>query len=328
MFVSIDNGPCSGKGANVNDHDRDDASETPPSPGDARPAVRPSPTPSGDTGGAPTGPPESDFDAFNAAADAEWARMTAALEAGTEPVRPEPEDGGMGISLSLGDACDLDPALLARIAGPDGLGGQSLGPAFGQDAAADLLRPSPVLNALTEQAAADPDALSEDQMTGVLQAARRQANRNAYVQTLMIAGLARRRAAQYEEAKARKVPVARRPGEFPAEELAIELVASGNYADRRIEYDLALTSRLPGTLAGMADGRIDADRADIIARCTESLSDADAAYADAVLAPVAPGLRYEQLARKAAALLPVTEGADVGGVADADVGAREKPRSR
>jgi hypothetical protein len=62
---------------------------------------------------------DADADAeFAAASDAEWARLTAGLEAGTEPVPPEPEDGGQGVSLSLGDACDLDPALLAVIAPP------------------------------------------------------------------------------------------------------------------------------------------------------------------------------------------------------------------
>jgi hypothetical protein len=46
----------------------------------------------------------------------------------------------------------LDPALLAAICGPDGLGGQGLGPQFGQDHVADALRPTPVLAVLTEQA--------------------------------------------------------------------------------------------------------------------------------------------------------------------------------
>ena len=63
---------------------------------------------------------------------------------------------GRPISLSLGDAADLDPALLAAMLGPDGLGGQALSPAFGQGRAADALRPGPVLAALTEQAVADP----------------------------------------------------------------------------------------------------------------------------------------------------------------------------
>ena len=66
---------------------------------------------------------------------------------------------GSAVSLSLGDASDLDPPLLAAMLGPDGLGGQSLSPAFGQDRAADALRPGPVLAVLTEQAVGDPAAL-------------------------------------------------------------------------------------------------------------------------------------------------------------------------
>ena len=52
----------------------------------------------------------------------------------------------------------------------------------------------------------------------------------------------------------------------------------------------------------MAAGRISADRADVIAAWTASLSDADAARADEILAAAAPGLRWDQLYRKAAAL--------------------------
>ena len=81
----------------------------------------------------------------------------------------------------------------------------------------------------------------------------------------------------------------------------MELVVTGNYA-ARIEHDLSLTARLPQTLAGMAAGLISGDRADVIAGRTAGLSDADAAHADQVLAPVAPSLRIDQLARKAAAL--------------------------
>jgi hypothetical protein len=123
--------------------------------------------------------PEDDFDA-----DAEMARWVADLEAGRERIPEEWETGGAAISLSLGDACDLHPALLAAMLGPGGLGGQSLSPVFGQDAAADALRPGPVLAALTEQAVSDLAVLSDDQLTGALQAARRLENRASYLQTV------------------------------------------------------------------------------------------------------------------------------------------------
>jgi Domain of unknown function (DUF222) len=274
--------------------DRDHTGEMPTSPTPDHAA------PDSSAGGRdepPMGLPEDDFDA-----DAEMARWIADIEAGRERI-PEPwEVEGPAISVSLGDACDVDPALLAAMTGPDGLGGQTPGPAFGQDAAADVLRPGPVLAALTEQSISDIGVLSDDELTGVLQAARRLENRAAYLQTVAVAEFARRRAAELEDARARKVPKGRRPGEFPAEELAMELVVTGNYADARIANDVAITARLPKTLAGMAAGLISGARADVIAERTASLSDADAAFADEVLAAAAPSLRLDQLARKAAAL--------------------------
>ena len=95
----------------------------------------------------PTGfGPDPEWDAYMA-----WREREIAAGRDEEP--PEPwEIEGPAVSLSLGDAADIDPAMLAAICGPDGLGGDALGPQFGQDAAADVLRPGPVLAALTEQA--------------------------------------------------------------------------------------------------------------------------------------------------------------------------------
>jgi Domain of unknown function (DUF222) len=68
--------------------------------------------------------------------------------------------------------------------------------------------------------------------------------------------------------------------------------------------DLAtdLETRLPRTWAALGAGLIDEYRARLIWRPTRHLSDADAAYADELLASLAPGLRYDQLARKATAV--------------------------
>ena len=67
--------------------------------------------------------------------------------------------------------------MLAAICGldSDGLGAQ-----FGQDAAADVLPPGPVLAALTKSAVTDVTRLSDSQLIGVMQAARRQENREAW----------------------------------------------------------------------------------------------------------------------------------------------------
>ena len=68
--------------------------------------------------------------------------------------------------------------------------------------------------------------------------------------------------------------------------------------------DLAgdLQTRLPRTWAALGAGLIDEYRARLIWRPTRHLTDADAARADEILAALAPGLRYDQLARKATAV--------------------------
>jgi hypothetical protein len=164
------------------------------------------------------------------------------------------------------------------------------------------LRPGPVLAALTTQAVATAGSLTDNELIGALQAARRLANLAAYQQTVVIAEFARRRQAEFEAARGRGRPVGCRDGEFPGEELAMELVDTGACTGARIDAAIELTARLPRTLAGMADGTIDLARASAIASRTRAMSDDGAAYADEVLAAVAPGLRPDQLARKAAAL--------------------------
>ncbi|HEX3514143.1 MAG TPA: DUF222 domain-containing protein [Trebonia sp.] len=241
--------------------------------------------------------PEDDLDQ-----DEHFAWLVREMDAGRVQPPPESAAEGPAISLSLGDACDVDPELLAAMCGPDGLGGEALPAAFGHDKAADVLRPGPVLAALTAQAVASAGSLTDNELIGALQAARRMANHAAYQQTVVIAEFARRRQAEFEAAKARGVPVGCRDGEFPGEELAMELVTTRGDVGARIDAAADLTTRLPRTLAAMAAGTIDLARACTIAFHTHAMTDADAAYADEVLAATAPGKRHEQLSRKAAAL--------------------------
>ncbi len=218
-------------------------------------------------------------------------------------VPEEWELAGPAASISLGDAADVDPALLAAMTGPDGLGGNALCRAYEQDEAADVLRPGPVLAALTEQAANDVGRLSDEQLMGALSAARRLENRAAYLQAVTIAEFARRRVAQADAAAAaRPLRKGARSADFPDQELAMELLTSQLEAGARIETATCLTARLPRTLAGLGAGSIDYGRASIIVFYTASLSHAGAARADEILAAAAPGLRPDQLARKAAAL--------------------------
>ena len=192
----------------------------------------------------------------------------------------------------------MDLAELAAMLGPDGLGGE----VFARDRSADAMRPGPVLAALTEQAAGDLGRLTDSQVLGAMSAARRLAARAAWLELTAVAEFTRRREAQLEDAKAQGVPRGCRDGEFPDAELGMELVTSQNAARDTMDLAGDLPARLPRTWAALGAGLIDADRARLIWRPTRHLTDADAAKADEILAALAPGLRYDQLARKAVAV--------------------------
>jgi hypothetical protein len=217
------------------------------------------------------------------------ASYIADLEAGRARVPEEWEIEGPAAAISLGDAADVDLAELAAMLGPDGLGGD----VFAQDRSADVMRPGPVLAALTEQAAGDFGRLTDNQVLGALSAARRLAARAAWLELAAVAEFTRRREAQLADARARGVPRGCRDGEFPDAELACELVASANAARDTMGLATGLETRLPATRAALAAGLIEEYRARLIWRPTRHLTDADAAAADEILAPLAPGLRYD-----------------------------------
>jgi hypothetical protein len=174
--------------------------------------------------------------------------------------------------------------------------------AFVQDGPADTLAPGALLAALTEAAFADPAHLGDDELAGALEAARRLQNRAYYLQTLAVAELARRRAAQYEQDKAAGVPRNLRRAQFPDLELAAQLLIGRRHAQHLLDEAAELTGRLPRTLAGMADGLIDPARAGAVASATLCLSDADAALVDRDVAPAAHEVRADTVARRAGAL--------------------------
>jgi Domain of unknown function (DUF222) len=243
--------------------------------------------------GMPAEVPEDDWDA-----DAEMASYIADLDAGQARIPEEWEVEGPAATISLGDAADVDLVELAAMLGPDGLGGE----VFARDRSADAMRPGPVLAALTEQAAGDLGRLTDNQVVGAMSAASRLAARAEYLRLRAVAEFTRRREAQLADATARKVPRGCRDGEFPDAELAYELVTSSNAARDTMDLADDLPARLPRTCAAMGAGLIDEYRVRLIWRPTRHLTDDDAARADEILAELAPGLRYDQLARKAVAV--------------------------
>ena len=122
---------------------------------------------------------------------------------------------------------------------------------------------------------------------------------------MAVAEFARRREEQFEASKARGDRVRSRDGEYPAEELGFEMTATAYSAAVLLDMAQNIAGLfLPCTLAGMAAGRIDPDRARAISNATIHLPDGLAAVADKALADAAPEMRLadraaEGLARPA-----------------------------
>ena len=187
-------GPDGGQpppGGPVRDEAVEAAAGAQPDGQDPRPAV-----PESGTGGECTGPTDDARAASPAGVaeddwggDAEMAAYIADLDAGRARVPEEWEIEGPAATIGLGDAADVDLTELAALLGPDGLGGD----VFAQDRSADVMRPGPVLAALTEQAAGDFGRLSDNQVLGAVSAAGRLAARAEYLELAAVAEFTRRR---------------------------------------------------------------------------------------------------------------------------------------
>ena len=162
--------------------------------------------------------------------------------------------------------------------------------------------PGPELAALLGDAVGAFGELGARQLLGASTAARRLRAYADYIEVMSVAEFARCRAEQLEASKARGDRVRSRDGEYPAEELGFEMTASAYSAGLFIDMAVNIAGRLPSTLAGMAAGVIDRDRARAISNATLHLPDDLAAEADKVLAEAAPELRLADLHKKAARL--------------------------
>jgi hypothetical protein len=174
--------------------------------------------------------------------------------------------------------------------------------AFSDDGTAEAPLPGPGLAALLGEAVANLDQLTDGQLLGAGSAARRLRAHAEYLEIMAVAEFACRREEQFEASKARGDRVRSRDGEYPAEELGFEMTATAYSAGLLIDMARNIVTRMPSTLAAMAAGKIDRDRARSISNATLHLPDDLAEIADKVLAEAAPELRLADLQQKAARL--------------------------
>jgi hypothetical protein len=159
---------------------------------------------------------------------------------------------------------------------------------FAQNGEADTMAPGPLLATIMD-AVAGPGGqglggCSDDQLMGIISAARRMEARAAW--TLLAA------VAQYA---ARHDGGTRPADAFAADELAFELHLTPLSAAGQMEYAATVARRLPRAFAALAAGRIHPVHLRIIADEISILSDADAATADAVLVGAAPGMTFGEV---------------------------------
>jgi hypothetical protein len=180
--------------------------------------------------------PDDDWDP-----EAEQARYIADLDAGRRRIPGEWEiQSRPPVTISLGDAADVDPAELAAMLGPDGLGGE----VFAPDRPADALRPGPLLAALTERAAGDPARLGDNELLGAVAAARRLAARGEHLELRAVAEFTRRQDARYaaavEESAARRrdsLPVPPSTSRIPAGSAVVSYLHQGRLTGTGLSLD-------------------------------------------------------------------------------------------
>lgn len=146
----------------------------------------------------------------------------------------------------------------------------------------DRVPPGPTLAGLAGDAWSDGlDRLSDDELIGLLRAARRLTSWATAMELAAVADLWRRRTAEED---AGDTGAAR----YAGEEIAAALTLTGRAADNVLSLAVAL-SRLPATRRALTAGDIDAPRASVIADEVTGLDDAHATAVDKAVAAAAPG---------------------------------------
>ncbi|HYV81565.1 MAG TPA: DUF222 domain-containing protein [Streptosporangiaceae bacterium] len=160
---------------------------------------------------------------------------------------------------------------------------------FAAGGVADELPPGPVLAGLAGDAwTAGLGRLSDDELIGVLRAARRLASWSAAMELAAVTDLATRREAESAEEGSCA------PGEHTGDEIAAALTLTARAADVLLDLATALR-RLPATMAALAAGRIDRYRATVIADELGGLGDEHAAVVEQQVLDHAPDQTTGQL---------------------------------
>ena len=164
-----------------------------------------------------------------------------------------------------------------------------VGCGFAAGGVADELPPGPVLAGLAGDAwAAGLGRLSDDELIGVLRAARRLASWSAALELAAVTDLVTRR-----EADAAGTGSCA-PGEHIGDEIAAALTLTARAADVLLDLATALR-RLPATMAALTAGQIDRYRAAVIADEVAGLGDEHAARVEQQVLAEAPGQTTGQL---------------------------------
>ena len=158
---------------------------------------------------------------------------------------------------------------------------------FAQGGQADTMAPGPLLStvvhAVTGQDGSGLAGCSDDQLLGIISAARRMRARAAWTETAAVARYAARHAGS------------RPADEFAPVELGFELHLTPQSAREQMDYAAAVAGRLPAMFAALGAGQVHEVHLRILEDETRFLSDQDAARADKLLAEAAPGMTFGEL---------------------------------
>ncbi len=178
------------------------------------------------------------------------------------------------------------------------------GTGFASGGPLDQLTPGPVLAGFTAQAWTDGlGQLSDDELIGILRAARRMCSWQAALELETVAELDARRMTQAARAQATGVQATGvqatrasdpRASTHTAEELAAALILTGRSADALLDLAAGL-ARLADVRAALAEGTIDRARAVVFAHELVAVDDEHAAAIEAAILPRAGEMTTGQL---------------------------------